>query len=151
MGHAHGPPWPPTPTPPRAVEDLSAQLKPYKQKDWQHAPRFLTPLKPHTVLRGEDCTMTCAFLGNPRPTVTLYKGDVNITANSKFWYNSTSGVCTLLMPTCTPKDSGDYNVLVENELGRDRSSCRLPVYDKDDKSILVSLTESLQKKSKHLM
>lgn len=72
--------------------------------------------------------MTCAFLGNPRPTVTLYKGDVNITANSKFWYNSTSGVCTLIIPTCTLKDSGEYSVLVENELGKDRSSCTLTVY-----------------------
>lgn len=88
----------------------------------------MTPLKPHTVLRGQDCTMTCAFLGNPRPTVTLYKGDVNITANSKFWYNSTSGVCTIVIPTCTLKDSGEYSVLVENELGKDRSSCTLTVY-----------------------
>ncbi|KAM5224369.1 immunoglobulin superfamily member 22 isoform 4-T4 [Hipposideros larvatus] len=133
------------------IEDLSSKLKPYKQKDWRHAPRFLTPLKPHTVLRGQDCTMTCAFLGNPRPTVTLYKGEVNITANSKFWYNSTSGVCTIVIPTCTLKDSGEYSVLVENELGKDRSSCTLTVYDKDDKSILASVMENLQKKSKYLM
>ncbi|KAM9658939.1 LOW QUALITY PROTEIN: immunoglobulin superfamily member 22 [Trichechus inunguis] len=131
------------------IEDLSSKLKPY-EKDLRHAPRFLTPLKPHKVLRGQDCTMTCAFLGNPRPTVTLYKGDVNITANSKFWYNSTSGVCTLIIPTCTLKDSGDYSVLVENERGKDRSTCTFTVYDKDDKSILASVTESLQKKSKHL-
>ncbi|TKC39634.1 hypothetical protein EI555_007989, partial [Monodon monoceros] len=133
------------------IEDRSAKLKPYQQKDWRHAPRFLTPLKPHTVLRGQDCTMTCAFLGNPRPTVTLYKGDVNITANSKFWYNSTSGVCTIVIPTCTLKDSGEYSVVVENELGKDRSSCTLAVYDKDDKAILASVTESLQKKSKYLI
>lgn len=60
--------------------------------------------------------------------MTLYKGDVNITANSKFWYNSTSGVCTIVIPTCTLKDSGEYSVLVENELGKDRSSCTLTVY-----------------------
>lgn len=125
-GRSHCLPCPPAL--PRAVEDLSAKLKPYQQKDWRHAPRFLTPLKPHTVLRGQDCTMTCAFLGNPQPTVTLYKGDVNITANSKFWYNSTSGVCTIVIPTCTLKDSGEYSVLVENELGKDRSSCALTVY-----------------------
>ncbi|KAK2093514.1 hypothetical protein P7K49_027252 [Saguinus oedipus] len=95
--------------------------------------------------------MTCAFLGNPWPTVTLYKGDISITANSKLWYNSTSSVCTLVIPTCTLKDSGDYSVLVENELGKDHSSCTLTVYDKDDKSIVASIAESLQKKSKHLM
>lgn len=62
--------------------------------------------------------------------MTLYKGDINITANSKFWYNSTSGVCTIVIPTCTLKDSGEYSVLVENELGKDRSSCTLTVYGK---------------------
>ncbi|KAB0363200.1 hypothetical protein FD754_007356 [Muntiacus muntjak] len=59
---------------PAGMEDLSAKLKPYQQKDWRHVPRFLTPLKPHTVLRGQDCTVTRAFLGNPRPTITLCKG-----------------------------------------------------------------------------
>ncbi|KAF5918910.1 hypothetical protein HPG69_005951 [Diceros bicornis minor] len=146
------------------IEDLSAKLKPYQPRDWRHAPRFLTLLKRHAVLRGQDCTMTCVFLGNPRPTVTLYKGDVNITAISKFWYSSTRGVCTIVIPTGTLKDSGEYSVAVENELGKDPSSCPLTVYasstltntcfalsDKDDKSIPASVTESLQKKSKYLM
>lgn len=99
LGCAYRSPRPPLPQPtdPRTVEDLSANLKPYQQKDWRHVPRFLTPLKPHTVTR--------AFLGNLRPTVTLYKGHVNITANSKFWYNSTSSVCTIVIPTCTLKAS----------------------------------------------
>ncbi|KAI4553083.1 hypothetical protein MJT46_016377 [Ovis ammon polii x Ovis aries] len=119
--------------------DLSTKLKPYQQKDWRH------------VLRGQDCTVTRAFLGNPRPTVTLYKGHVNITANSRFWYISTSSVCTIVIPTCTLKDSGEYCVLVENKLGKDFSSCKLTVYYKDDKSVLASVTESLQKKSKYLM
>ncbi|OWK17144.1 hypothetical protein Celaphus_00013548, partial [Cervus elaphus hippelaphus] len=73
-GCAHRSPRPPPPPEPRTVEDLSAKLKPYQQKDWRHVPRFLTPLKPHTVLRGQDCTVTRAFLGNPQPTVTLCKG-----------------------------------------------------------------------------
>ncbi|KAM7226604.1 hypothetical protein CapIbe_022749 [Capra ibex] len=131
---------PPSPPPdPRTIEDLSTKLKPYQQKDWRH------------VLRGQDCTVTRAFLGNPRPTITLYKGHVNITANSRFWYISTSSVCTIVIPTCTLKDSGEYCVLVENKLGKDCSSCKLTVYDKDDKSVLASVTESLQKKSKYLM
>lgn len=122
LGCAHRSPRPPLPPPPdpRTVEDLSANLKPYQQKHWRHVPRFLTPLKPHTVTR--------AFLGNLRPTVTLYKGHVNITANSKFWYNSTSSVCTIVIPTCTLKDSGEYCVLVENKLGKDCSSSKLTVY-----------------------
>nr|XP_006133509.1 immunoglobulin superfamily member 22 isoform X2 [Pelodiscus sinensis]XP_006133510.1 immunoglobulin superfamily member 22 isoform X2 [Pelodiscus sinensis]XP_014434234.1 immunoglobulin superfamily member 22 isoform X2 [Pelodiscus sinensis] len=131
-------------------ERCSVKLKEYQEKDWRQAPHFIAPLKNHAVHRGQDCTMSCAFLGNPRPVVTLYKGNVNITANSKFWYNSTSGVCTLMIPTCTSKDSGDYTVAIENELGQKKCSCVLTVYDKDDKSLLDSVTESLQK-SKHIM
>ncbi|CAI5763292.1 immunoglobulin superfamily member 22 [Podarcis lilfordi] len=131
-------------------ELFHAKIKEYHERDWRHAPRFITPLKNHAVRRGHDCTMSCAFLGNPRPVVTLYKGQINITANSKFWYNSTSGVCTLMIPTCTAKDTGEYTIEIENELGHEKCSCTLTVYDKDDRSLLESVTESLQK-SKHLM
>ncbi|XP_062974483.1 immunoglobulin superfamily member 22 [Elgaria multicarinata webbii] len=131
-------------------ELFHAKIKEYHERDWRHAPHFITPLKNHAVCRGHDCTMSCAFLGNPRPVVTLYKGNVNITANSKFWYNSTSGVCTLMIPTCSYKDSGEYSILIENELGQEKCSCTLTVYDKDDRSLLDSVTESLQK-SKHRM
>ncbi|KAL8170030.1 UNVERIFIED_CONTAM: hypothetical protein K2H54_062076 [Gekko kuhli] len=131
-------------------ELFHARIKEYHERDWRHAPYFITPLKNHAVRRGHDCTMSCAFLGNPRPVVTLYKGNVNITANSKFWYNSTSGVCTLVIPACTTKDSGDYSILIENELGQEKCNCTLTVYDKDDKSLLDSVTDSLQK-SKHIM
>lgn len=48
------------------------------------------------------------LLGNPWLMVTTYKDDVNITANSKFWHNSSSTVCTLVIPTCTLKDSREY-------------------------------------------
>nr|XP_028588967.1 immunoglobulin superfamily member 22 [Podarcis muralis] len=131
-------------------ELFHAKIKEYHERDWRHAPRFITPLKNHAVRRGHDCTMSCAFLGNPRPVVTLYKGQINITANSKFWYNSTSGVCTLMIPTCTAKDTGEYTIEIENQLGQEKCSCTLTVYDKDDRSLLESVTESLQK-SKHLM
>ncbi|KAJ6665025.1 hypothetical protein lerEdw1_005256, partial [Lerista edwardsae] len=130
-------------------EPFHAKVKEYHERDWRRAPHFITPLKNHAVRRGHDCTMSCAFLGMPRPVVTLYKGNVNITANSKFWYNSTSGVCTLMIPACTAKDSGDYSVLIENELGQDKCGCTLTVYDKDDKSLLDSVTDSLHKK--HIM
>ncbi|XP_061466182.1 immunoglobulin superfamily member 22 isoform X2 [Rhineura floridana] len=131
-------------------ELFNFKIKEYHERDWRQAPRFITPLKNHAVRRGHDCTMSCAFLGNPRPVVTLYKGQVDITANSKFWYNSTSGVCTLMIPTCTAKDSGEYSILIQNELGQEKCSGTLTVYDKDDKSLLDSVTDSLQK-SKHLM
>uniref|UniRef100_A0A8C3XRJ0 Immunoglobulin superfamily member 22 n=1 Tax=Chelydra serpentina TaxID=8475 RepID=A0A8C3XRJ0_CHESE len=109
-------------------ERFNGKLREYHERDWRQAPHFIAPLKNHAVHRGQDCTMSCAFLGNPRPVVTLYKGNVNITANSKFWYNSTSGVCTLMIPTCSSKDSGDYTVAIENELGQKKCSCVLTVY-----------------------
>uniref|UniRef100_A0A670XXR4 Immunoglobulin superfamily member 22 n=1 Tax=Pseudonaja textilis TaxID=8673 RepID=A0A670XXR4_PSETE len=113
------------------IDLFHAKMKEYPERDWSHAPHFIMRLKNHLVCRGHDCTMSCAFLGNPRPTVTLYKGEVNITAHSKFWYNSTSGVCTLMIPTCTAKDSGEYSILIENALGEEKCSCTLTVYGKE--------------------
>lgn len=118
-----------------STELFNARIKEYHERDWRHAPHFIAPLKNHAVCRGHDCTMSCAFLGNPRPVVTLYKGNVNITANSKFWYNSTSGVCTLMIPACTTKDSGDYSILIENELGQEKCNCTLTVYGKLNSSL----------------
>ncbi|XP_029438809.1 immunoglobulin superfamily member 22 isoform X2 [Rhinatrema bivittatum] len=132
-------------------EGKTVNLKEYREKDWKHAPRFIMPLKNHMVHRGYDCTMTCGFLGNPRPVVTLYKGDLNITSTSKIWYNSANGVCTLMIPTCGTKDNGDYTVFIENELGKEKCNCTLTVYDKDDKSLLEMVTESLSKSKKHIM
>uniref|UniRef100_A0A8C9UYQ5 Immunoglobulin superfamily member 22 n=1 Tax=Scleropages formosus TaxID=113540 RepID=A0A8C9UYQ5_SCLFO len=89
----------------------------YRAKDHSVKPEFLVPLKDHAVRRGHDCTMSCAFLARPPPQVSWYKDDVKILENPRYWQSSADGVCTLTIPTCCAKDSGEYMLLVENPLG----------------------------------
>ncbi|XP_029107754.1 immunoglobulin superfamily member 22-like [Scleropages formosus] len=121
-------------------EHFNLRMKEYRAKDHSVKPEFLVPLKDHAVRRGHDCTMSCAFLARPPPQVSWYKDDVKILENPRYWQSSADGVCTLTIPTCCAKDSGEYMLLVENPLGEAKCKCALVIFDKDDKSLLESLT-----------
>ncbi|KAJ8252471.1 hypothetical protein COCON_G00217830 [Conger conger] len=121
-------------------------MKEYKPKDLSMKPEFILPLKDHAVRCGHDCTMSCAFLGRPPPQASWYKGDVKISDGPRFWQSTANGVCTLTIPTCNAKDSGDYTLVLENPLGKAQCKCSLIIFDKDDKSILERLIEARKAK-----
>uniref|UniRef100_W5M1J2 Immunoglobulin superfamily member 22 n=1 Tax=Lepisosteus oculatus TaxID=7918 RepID=W5M1J2_LEPOC len=131
-------------------EHLKLRMKEYTLKDLSQKPEFIVPLKDHAVRRGKDCTMSCAFLAIPQPQVSWFKGDAKISENPKFWQTTANGVCTLTIPACDQKDSGEYTLVVENTLGQAKCKCNLVVFDKDDKSFLESLTERTGR-GKHIM
>uniref|UniRef100_A0A3Q1GCP6 Immunoglobulin superfamily member 22 n=1 Tax=Acanthochromis polyacanthus TaxID=80966 RepID=A0A3Q1GCP6_9TELE len=106
----------------------------------QVKPTFLLPLKDHAVRRGRDCTMSCAYQGLPTPQACWYKGKSKISDFPRFWHSTANGVCTLVIPTCGAKDGGEYTLVLENPLGTAKCSCKLLIYDKDDKGLLESLT-----------
>ncbi|XP_047452409.1 immunoglobulin superfamily member 22-like isoform X2 [Mugil cephalus] len=118
----------------------SLQMKEYASSPRQVKPTFLLPLKDHAVHKGHDCTMSCAYQGLPTPQACWYKGDSKISASSRFWHSTANGVCTLVIPSCGAKDSGKYTLVLENPLGTARCSCNLVIYDKDDKTLLETLT-----------
>ncbi|XP_022527837.2 immunoglobulin superfamily member 22 [Astyanax mexicanus] len=122
-------------------ENLTLQMKPFTHKHHEVKPGILLPLKNHAVCSGNDCTMSCAFFGFPVPQVSWFKEDVSILDSPRYWQSSTDGVCTLTIPTCTVKDSGEYTLLVENKLGKAKCKCSLVVFDKDDNRLLEHLTQ----------
>uniref|UniRef100_A0A3B1JLG9 Immunoglobulin superfamily member 22 n=1 Tax=Astyanax mexicanus TaxID=7994 RepID=A0A3B1JLG9_ASTMX len=122
-------------------ENLILQMKPFTHKHHEVKPGILLPLKNHAVCSGNDCTMSCAFFGFPVPQVSWFKEDVSILDSPRYWQSSTDGVCTLTIPTCTVKDSGEYTLLVENKLGKAKCKCSLVVFDKDDNRLLEHLTQ----------
>uniref|UniRef100_A0A4W3GQK8 Immunoglobulin superfamily member 22 n=1 Tax=Callorhinchus milii TaxID=7868 RepID=A0A4W3GQK8_CALMI len=113
----------------RDKERFDLNLKKYEEKDRSSAPKFITPLRNHNAQRGRDCTMSCAVSGNPRPHITWYKGKVNLSDKLKYWHTSSTGVCTLTVPSATTKDTDDYTIVAENTLGKVTSTCRLTVYN----------------------
>ncbi|XP_028440258.1 immunoglobulin superfamily member 22 isoform X1 [Perca flavescens] len=123
----------------------SLRLKEYASKPRQVKPTFLLPLKDHAVRRGHDCTMSCAYQGMPTPQACWYKGESKISDSPRFWHSTANGVCTLVIPTCGAKDSGEYTLVLENPLGTTKCSCNLVIFDKDDNSLLESLTKQANK------
>uniref|UniRef100_UPI00398E8544 immunoglobulin superfamily member 22-like n=1 Tax=Pristiophorus japonicus TaxID=55135 RepID=UPI00398E8544 len=134
----------------RDKERFNVAFKEYQEKDWTHAPAFITPLKDHTVHRGNDCTMSCAITGNPRPHITWYKGKVYISENLKYWYISSNGVCTLTIPSSEMMDADEYTIIAENSLGKVKCSCKVTVLEKGVTIIQNTVGENLRK-SKHIM
>ncbi|XP_069753359.1 immunoglobulin superfamily member 22-like [Narcine bancroftii] len=134
----------------RDKERFSLQFKEYQGKVWTHAPAFITPLKNHIVHRGNDCTMSCAILGNPRPHITWYKGKVHISDNLKYWYISSNGVCTLTIPSTEMDDADEYTIVAENSLGKAKCSCKVTVHEKGVTLMQSNLGEK-PRRSKHIM
>eukprot|EP00062_Callorhinchus_milii_P025727 gi/632987019/ref/XP_007910562.1/ PREDICTED: immunoglobulin superfamily member 22 [Callorhinchus milii] len=134
----------------RDKERFDLNLKKYEEKDRSSAPKFITPLRNHNAQRGRDCTMSCAVSGNPRPHITWYKGKVNLSDKLKYWHTSSTGVCTLTVPSATTKDTDDYTIVAENTLGKVTSTCRLTVCDKGD-TMLQSSVKDTPRRNKHIM
>ncbi|XP_062919297.1 immunoglobulin superfamily member 22-like [Mobula hypostoma] len=134
----------------RDKERFSLQRKEYQEKEWTHAPVFITPLKDHIVHCGNNCTMSCAISGNPRPSITWYKGKVHISENHKYWYTSSNGVCTLTIPITEMDDADEYTIVAENPLGKVKCSCKVTVNEKGVILMQNSLGEK-PRRNKHIM
>ncbi|KAI5626876.1 immunoglobulin-like and fibronectin type III domain-containing protein 1 [Silurus asotus] len=130
-------------------EQFILRIKPFTRAQHDVKPAFTLPLKDHAVHLGNDCTMSCAFLGSPMPHVSWYKEDTAISDNPRYWQSSSDGVCTLTIPICTAQDSGEYIMVVENKLGKAECKCNLVVFDKDDNRLLECLTQD-SGKEKHI-
>ncbi|XP_072852612.2 immunoglobulin-like and fibronectin type III domain-containing protein 1 [Pogona vitticeps] len=103
------------------------RLPRYKGINHHQPPRFLVPLKPHVVILGFDCHMSCAVTGNPAPKVTWYKDGKNITKDPAFFSKNDFGICSLMIPGVTPSDAGQYMAMAINELGEANSKAELTI------------------------
>ncbi|XP_078500325.1 immunoglobulin-like and fibronectin type III domain-containing protein 1 [Lissotriton helveticus] len=98
-----------------------------KQSDQRQAPEFIARLKPHVVPFGFDCHMSCAVRGNPEPQVTWYRNDKNIIEDRKLWSSNIVGVCSLVIPSVSLEDGGEYTVVARNSLGEATCKATLAV------------------------
>uniref|UniRef100_A0A8C5XG72 Immunoglobulin-like and fibronectin type III domain-containing protein 1 n=1 Tax=Microcebus murinus TaxID=30608 RepID=A0A8C5XG72_MICMU len=79
------------------------------------------------MLRGCECCMSCAVQGWPRPRVTWFKNAQSLEGNPAVYSTDLLGVCSLVIPSVSPEDSGEYTAVAENTLGRAASSATLIV------------------------
>nr|XP_012599768.2 immunoglobulin-like and fibronectin type III domain-containing protein 1 [Microcebus murinus] len=81
------------------------------------------------MLRGCECCMSCAVQGWPRPRVTWFKNAQSLEGNPAVYSTDLLGVCSLVIPSVSPEDSGEYTAVAENTLGRAASSATLIVIE----------------------
>lgn len=104
------------------LEKTTVPMPKKKALDLQAPPSFSVPLRRHVPPEGYECSMSCAINGDPTPHVTWYLNDISLNTNSNYYISNVCGVCSLLILRVSPKDVGEYKVVVENKLGTAESS-----------------------------
>lgn len=99
----------------------------YREPDLSQKPRFLVGLRPHLLPLGTECRMTCAVQGQPRPHVSWFKNDQSLANHPAAYTTDVMGVCSLVIPSVSATDGGQYKAVAENTLGQAVSTATLIV------------------------
>ncbi|XP_014649591.1 PREDICTED: immunoglobulin-like and fibronectin type III domain-containing protein 1 [Ceratotherium simum simum] len=103
---------------PRHRDTFAVKTPRFREPDLRQKPRFLVGLRAHLLPPGFECCMSCAVQGCPRPHVTWFKDDQSLEGNPAVYSTDVQGVCSLVIPSVSPKDSGRYKAVAENALGQ---------------------------------
>ncbi|KAB0342622.1 hypothetical protein FD754_019548 [Muntiacus muntjak] len=116
---------------PRQPPDkVAARGLSYREPDLSQKPRFLVGLRPHLLPLGSECCMTCAVHGQPRPHVSWFKNDQSLANHPSAYTTDVMGVCSLVIPSVSATDGGQYKAVAENTLGQAVSTATLIVVGK---------------------
>ncbi|KAL1774781.1 immunoglobulin-like and fibronectin type III domain-containing protein 1 [Sigmodon hispidus] len=116
---------------PRQRERFTVKAPTYQEPNLSQKPRFLVGLRAHLLPQGCECRMTCAVQGSPRPHVTWFKNDQSLDRNPALYSTDMLGVCSLIIPSVSFKDSGEYKAVAKNSLGQAVSTATLIVTEHD--------------------
>nr|XP_020467849.1 immunoglobulin-like and fibronectin type III domain-containing protein 1 [Monopterus albus] len=108
-------------------EKFTVKMPESKACDLQCPPKFLVPLKMHTAPDGYECFMSCAITGDPTPHVTWLRNNISLNTDTNYYISNTCGVCSMLILKVGTKDTGEYKVVAENNLGRAECATQLSV------------------------
>ncbi|XP_042781727.1 immunoglobulin-like and fibronectin type III domain-containing protein 1 [Panthera leo] len=114
---------------PRHRDSFTVKAPSYREPDLSQKPRFLVGLRTHLLPEGCECCMSCAVQGWPRPSVTWFKDDQSLAGNPEVYSTDVLGVCSLIIPSVSSKDSGQYKAVAENTLGQAVSTATLIVIE----------------------
>uniref|UniRef100_A0A8C9AFB2 Immunoglobulin-like and fibronectin type III domain-containing protein 1 n=1 Tax=Prolemur simus TaxID=1328070 RepID=A0A8C9AFB2_PROSS len=114
---------------PRQRDRFTVKAPRYREPDLSQKPRFLVGLRAHLLPQGCECRMSCAVQGSPRPRVTWFKNDQSLEGSPAAYSTDLLGVCSLVIPSVSPEDSGEYKAVAENTLGQAVSTATLIVIE----------------------
>ncbi|XP_066264224.1 palladin-like [Branchiostoma lanceolatum] len=94
----------------------------------QEAPQFERDLSDQEAEEGRAARFHCTVSGLPDPAVSWRKDGRDVTHKRKYVMERDSrGGCSLVVPTVTKEDEGEYACVAKNEAGKAKSSGRLKV------------------------
>lgn len=92
------------------------------------APKFITPLKPTTVMDGDPIILKCTIDAEPWPKIDWYhEGNPIEWARDITIGRQESGLCELCIKEAFPEMSGTYSCVAANEYGRSTCECVVTV------------------------
>ncbi|NWV01016.1 IGFN1 protein, partial [Upupa epops] len=98
--------------------DFHIKPQKYRGVNQNQPPRFTVPLKPHVVITGSECRMSCAVGGHPPPKITWYKDNRDLSNDPTYFCTNDFGVCCLIILGVSKIDEGEYMIEATNESGR---------------------------------
>lgn len=104
----------------------------HREPDLSQKPRFLVGLRTHLLPQGCECCMSCAVQGWPRPHVTWFKDDQSLAGHPTAYSTDVLGVCSLVIPSVSLRDGGQYKAVAENALGQAVSTATLIVVGREE-------------------
>ncbi|XP_051988783.1 myosin-binding protein C, fast-type-like isoform X1 [Xyrauchen texanus] len=110
-----------------AKTGLKMNAQPYKEKDMNSSPKFITPLVDRCVSASYSASLSCAVRGYPKPKIIWMKNRMIIGEDPKFLMQNNQGVLTLNIRKPGLFDGGKYTCRAVNELGQDEVECKLDV------------------------
>lgn len=113
------------------TERFAVKTPIYREPNLSQKPRFLVGLRTHLLPQGCECRMTCAVQGSPRPQVTWFRNDQSLDRNPALYSTDVLSVCSLVIPSVSLKDSGEYKAVARNPLGQAVSTATLIVTGND--------------------
>ncbi|XP_016067059.1 PREDICTED: immunoglobulin-like and fibronectin type III domain-containing protein 1 [Miniopterus natalensis] len=112
---------------PRQRDTVTVKAPKYREPNLNQKPWFLVGLRSHLLPPGCQCCMSCAVKGWPQPRVTWFKNGESLEGHPVVYSTDTLGVCSLVIPSVAPEDSGLYKAVAENSLGQAVSMATLIV------------------------
>ncbi|XP_011704408.1 PREDICTED: titin [Wasmannia auropunctata] len=96
------------------------------------APRITRPLPALITERGKPLKLLANFDGTPKLEVKWFRNGIEITPTDKHKINIYKSTAELNITETTTKDSGKYEIRVQNEAGEARSSSSVTVKERKD-------------------
>ncbi|XP_011496103.1 PREDICTED: titin-like [Ceratosolen solmsi marchali] len=98
-----------------------------------HAPKIIEPLPAVVAQCGKSLTLTVKFESDSKPEIKWFKNNVEITSSSNKVIRTFENVAELYISEVEKKDTGKYEIRVQNSIGEARSSGSVSIKDKGDK------------------